>query len=117
MGSSHTLSYNDAKNYCQADGAYLATPRSYDENKFLTDMFPNTNLWIGINDIAQEGQFVSVDGHPLSYFRWSSSEPNDQHGVEDGVHIVGTSYFGQIGRWNDANAVNRLFEFVCFRRF
>ena len=114
MGSTYTLSYDRAKNYCRSDAAYLATPRSYYENKLLIWEFPNTNLWLGINDISKEGHFVSEDGHKVSYFRWGPGEPNDR-GNEDGVHIVGNSDYGVKGKWNDS-PITREFEFVCFRR-
>ena len=110
MGSKYKLSYDDAKTKCEADGAYLATPRSYKENKFLTDMFPDKHLWIGINDIDSEGNFISVDGHKVSYFRWKKNEPNNKNNKEDAVHIHSDKGF-----WNDVGKETK-FEFVCFRR-
>ena len=107
--------YDDANTTCQTDGAYVATPRSYDENQFLIDLFPNKDLWIGVNDIDSEGDFISVDGHKMTYFRWGSNEPNDMGGNEDGVQIVGTVHYGEISKWNDVS-IERLFRFVCFRR-
>ena len=115
LSSSYKFSYDDAKSRCRDDGAYLATPRSYDENKFLIHTFTDTNLWIGLDDINKEDRFVSVDGHKVSYFRWSEGEPNNAHGNEDAVHIIGDSYYGTKGKWNDEE-ITTLFNFVCFRR-
>ena len=116
MEDVYRKTYTYAKRTCQNDGAYLATPRSYYENKFLVDMFPDTNLWIGINDIYWEGHFVSVDGHKVSYFRWSRSEPSNSNGNEDAVLIVGNNNHGlEKGKWNDA-PVYSSYNFVCFRR-
>lgn len=115
LSSSYEFSYDDAKSRCRADGAYLATPRSYDENKFLIWTFEDTNLWIGLDDINKEGRWVSVDGHKVSYFRWGEGEPNNEHGKEDAAHIVGDTKYGTKGKWNDEE-INKLFNFVCFGR-
>ena len=56
-------SYLDAKAQCESESAYLATPRSVDENAFITSLISNGyHVWIGVNDIDVEGTFVSVDG-------------------------------------------------------
>ena len=107
--------YYGAKTKCKADNAYLATPRSYNENHFLIHTFKDTNLWIGINDISREGHYVSEDGHSVSYFRWGTNEPSNSNGNEDAVHIVGDSYYGVKGKWNDIR-VDKEFRFVCFHR-
>ena len=101
--------YRNAVKICNKDGAYLARPRSYNENYFLIGLHPNSNIWIGINDIDREGYFKSVDSYPVYYTRWNSGEPNSQ-GDEDGVHIE-----GHTGRWNDRNTGYN-YKFVCFRR-
>lgn len=105
--------YNDAKTRCQNDNAYLATPRSYYENLFLTRLFPKEHIWIGINDMYSEGRFISVYfGYPLYYTYWAPGEPS-QSGNEDGVHIIGSG--GGQGRWND-ESIHSTMRFVCFRR-
>ena len=105
--------YLDAKARCENDNSYLASPRSYYENLFLTRFFPTKNIWIGINDINWEGRFISVDGHPVTYTRWAPGQPDQYNGNEDGVHIVGPG--GNQGRWND-QSIHSAMRFVCFRR-
>ena len=101
------MNYLDAKAQCESDGAYLATPRSDDQNAFIASLIPNANIWIGLNDIDEEGTFVSVDDEEVSYTKWSYGEPNNLED-EDGVHISRSSN----GYWNDAS-ITIQYQFVC----
>jgi len=116
----HTkMNYGDAKAKCEADGAYLATPRSDSENQLIIDLSGNTgaDIWIGINDIEREGEFVSVDGNGISYTRWGDNEPTNHGGKngegEDGVEIDGNGK--NKGKWNDYK-ISALNPFACFFR-
>ena len=101
------LNYGDAKAQCESDGAFLAIPRSQAENDFLTGLLPNEHIWIGINDIEEEGNFVAVDGREISWTNWHPDEPSPGDG-EDGVEIRGWDN----GRWNDVD-VRTTSKFVC----
>ena len=101
------MSYLDAKAQCESDGMYLAIPRSDDENAFIASLIPNDNIWIGVNDINEEGKFASVDGQDVTYTKWLNGEPNDL-GNEDGSIIVG----GLNGMWAD-KGINYEEKFVC----
>ena len=104
------MNYLDAKAQCESDGAYLATPRSDDQNAFIVSLIPNANIWIGLNDIDEEGTFVSVDGEDVTYKKWSNGEPNDS-GNEDGVEIIGDRESSN-GYWNDKPTTIQN-QFVC----
>ena len=106
------MTYTSAKAQCESDGAFLALPRSDAENNFIAGLFPGSNIWIGINDINQEGVYVAVDGGSISYTKWYSGEPNDSNGNEDGVHINPDWN----GYWNDLN-VSYSFKVVCIYSF
>ena len=73
-----SMTYLAAKAKCESDGATLATPRSDAENDFFVELLPGENIWIGINDIDQEGRFVYDDGSDVSYTKWNtaSGEPS-----------------------------------------
>ena len=103
------MSYTAAKAQCESDGSMLAIPRSEAENTFIANLVPNENLWIGINDIAREGIFVSVDGRDISYTKWLAGEPNNNYGDEDGVEILGDR---GVTEWNDEKVTNTR-KFVC----
>ena len=68
------MTYNAAKTQCESDGAFLAIPRSEAENYYIADLIPNNRIWIGINDIDQEGVFVAVDGSYITYTNWDSGQ-------------------------------------------
>lgn len=51
--------------------------------------------WIGATDEKNEGQWTDTHGKALEFFKWASSEPNEQGG-EDCVHNN-----HEETRWND----------------
>ena len=69
-------------------------------------------MWIGINDIEQEGLFVAVDGLEISrYDSWTNWGPGEPNGGlnENAVEI--RSEYGR-KRWNDVT-VKKLHKFIC----
>ena len=110
------MTYNAAKTQCESDGAFLAIPRSEAENDYIADLIPNNDIWIGINDIDQEGVFVAVDASNIIYTNWDLDEPNNYNN-EDAVHINPNHWLGPERQktWNDKK-VNHLARFVCSLR-
>lgn len=91
-------------------GGHLATINDAAENDWIFTMFGDYGglerpLWIGLNDSAQEGNWIWVNGEPVTYFNWSPIEPNSGNGVfpdEDHVLIWHPSSGYPLGSWNDA---------------
>jgi len=81
-------------------GGELVVINDEAENTWIWETFsPYTPaIWIGLSDLANEGQFVWEDRTPLVYSNWSPGEPNDFLG-EDYVHQWAV---GGPGKWNDA---------------
>ena len=107
------MNYTAAKSQCEADGTLLAVPRSEQENFFIAGL--NTDrIWIGVNDIDEEGKFITVEGN-LSYTNWLNGEPNNalnSNGYdEDGVVLNWKEH----GYWNDG-PITKLNPFVCLYR-
>ena len=108
------MNYDDAKAQCESDGTFLAIPRSQAENDFISDLILQEGIyqiWIGINDIKQEGLFVGVDGSEISWTNWNHGEPNNwNHGEydEDGVEFWGHHN----GGWNDVKILESR-AFIC----
>jgi len=105
---SEKMTYNAAKTQCESDGAFLAIPRSEPENDYIADLIPNNHIWIGIDDIDQEGVFVAVDGSDITYTNWNSDQPNNSHNNENAVIILNKA-------WNDI-VVKVPHRFVCSLR-
>lgn len=82
--------YDDSIAACAADGAYLATIESSDENAMLATLItPAPAAWIGLDDLTEENRFRWVTGaafDPSVFSGFASSEPNNQ-GNEDCVSL------------------------------
>ena len=105
------VNYGNAKAQCESDGTFLAIPRSQVENDFLTSLLSNQHIWIGINDIEQEGKFVAVDGREISWTNWLSGQP-DGGTRQKAVKIDGDLGPPNLGRWRDwGDSAN--IRFVC----
>lgn len=69
--------------------------------------------WMGMNDIASEGNFVWVTGEPFVYMNWRGVEPNNSGGNENcGAHSAAATLW----QWNDldcAGGVNMTLAYVC----
>ena len=70
---------------CAADsGGYLAIPDDATELTALTTATAATRTWVGINDMATEGTYVTVKNTTPPFLTWASGEPNNQ-GEQDCV--------------------------------
>ena len=52
----------------------LASINNEDEKGFVLNLMEK-EVWIGLNDIKEEGTFVWQDGTPVLYTHWMSKEP------------------------------------------
>ena len=90
----HCQSIEDAMTQATAEKAYLVSINDAAENDWLQGIFERERFWIGLNDIAEEGQWVWHSGEPVTYTNWGEHERGgDNTEMKDHV-IVG---FG--GRW------------------
>ena len=53
------MNYTAAEVQCKSDGTFLPVPRFEAENNFIADL-SNDSFWIGVNDLQEEGKFVSA---------------------------------------------------------
>jgi hypothetical protein len=92
--------YSAARSYCQslastANGGFrsdVVVIDSAGENVDIGTFFPGY-YWMGLDDIASEGTFVTISGSPPAYTSWSSGEPNNYGSGEDCSH----------GNWSGLN--------------
>jgi len=87
-----------------ARGGYLAAINDAAENQVVADWvnaYGSFEAWIGINDIASEGNFEWTSGDPVTYTNWAPGEPNDFNIGEDYAVINWWSYLYGPGYWND----------------
>lgn len=115
--------WEEAKQYCESQGGYLATITSPEEQAFISSLVQNQkkrSYWIGLTDEEESGDWKWVTNEPFSYSNWAQNEPNHGYGgKEHYVAIVSydTEYDYPIfrGEWND-HANDRdtgQFGFIC----
>lgn len=74
----------EAANEAQSWGGYLATINDPGEEAWIQGTFGSQEgFWIGLNDIENEGEFVWMNGEPVTYTNWCEFEPNDLLGIEE----------------------------------
>ncbi|XP_017009016.2 accessory gland protein Acp29AB-like [Drosophila takahashii] len=79
----------EAEIKCRQMGGYLAAIQNQDElNAITAKLRKDTDYWLGINDSASEGQYVSVaSGRRAPFLKWKPDEPNDFDGAEECIHL------------------------------
>jgi gliding motility-associated-like protein len=68
----------------QQFGAHMVSFQSAAENQAVLDALYNSpyspstyTIWLGFSDAASEGNFIWLDGAPVTYTNWAPSEPNN----------------------------------------
>ncbi len=80
--------WNEAKDYCESLGGYLAAITSQVENDFLYDYIYHhgyESAYFGLTDAGSEGTWSWCNGEPVSYVHWASGEPNNEGGENYGM--------------------------------
>ena len=112
------VDYEDAKVYCGYEGAILAEPEDAFVDEFIWNMTrrsESTMIWLGINDIEEEGVFIyDSTGIELNetymYENWDDPQPDNAQGIEDCVLQL-PAVLPEFA-WNDA-ACNLSIGFAC----
>ncbi|XP_054001326.1 hemolymph lipopolysaccharide-binding protein-like [Hylaeus anthracinus] len=77
------LKWNAARKSCENEGGYLVVPNSLAEEAVLIKSMQAANIdnaWLGIHDLFEEGDWMTVMGESLEksgYDRWTPAIPND----------------------------------------
>ena len=50
-------------------------------NADLKQVAGEENLWLGITDEAEEGNFIGTDGSKINWFNWETNEPDNRNGA------------------------------------
>jgi len=99
-------SWEDAAFKARSLDGYLTTIDDQEENTWVFDTFASfgdqsRHLWIGLNDVQDEGLYRWHDGTPFLYRNWGIDQPTGGDD-SDYVHIASTN-MGNImpQTWND----------------
>jgi len=107
---STTTTWAVAQASCAADGTatYLAIPDDDVENAQLA-MVLGGESWIGVSDLAVEGEFRNVLGQLQLFHPWETGEPD---GANQDCVAMRTDGGGQSGAWRD-DQCTVLYRYVC----
>ena len=105
------MNYSDAQLNCQDkfgnDSGRLFEPRLYSTNQLVYAEAANfksvtsDDFWLGINDLAIQGQYVyASDGQEVVDGMWSSNQPNNAAERCAGYFNLATQYDSNAGWWD-----------------
>ena len=99
--------WESAQAEAAAEDAYLVAINDEAEQEWLQAVFGSQLNWIGLNDIAKEGQWQWDSGEPFTYTNWAAQEPHDTGDGDEDYVIMGPS-----GKWEDVNPESRKWHVV-----
>lgn len=107
-----SMSWNEAKEYCEKNGGYLATITSESEQKVIENLLlqgKKASYWLGATDKEKDGKWEWVTGENFSlYSNWALNQPDDYLNQEDCLMIYKDTKSEinneKFGFWNDLNS-------------
>ncbi|MCD8003603.1 MAG: carboxypeptidase regulatory-like domain-containing protein [Clostridia bacterium] len=105
--------WEEAVEYCESLGGYIAVISSEAENEALFAYVSESGLqdggvYFGYTDSALEGTWTWVSDELSSYTNWASNEPNSENSSEDYAEFY---YKYTDGSWNDGDFASK--KFIC----
>ncbi|XP_067094632.1 tetranectin isoform X2 [Osmerus mordax] len=96
--------HHAASDDCIAKGGTLSAPLSGEENDQLSDYVrrsigPNQHVWLGVNDMVTEGDWVDQSGSALRFKNWETEitlQPDGGRGQDCAILSVSAN-----GKWFD----------------
>ncbi|XP_044312711.1 accessory gland protein Acp29AB-like [Drosophila rhopaloa] len=81
-------SWDAAEETCREMGGHLATIQNESDLNSIKAEIPYGVYWLGISDVAKEGEFVSVaTGKLAPFLKWEKDQPNNLDGTDNCVDI------------------------------
>ncbi|KAJ8040403.1 Alpha-N-acetylgalactosamine-specific lectin [Holothuria leucospilota] len=116
-----TVASDDCKKKSPHGNGHLVTIHSAAENKFVAGWWKEMlgplrcrkwqYIWIGLNDIDEEGTFVWRDGSPVTYTNWGGNQPDNRFNNSDCATMT-VRRPSDPGRWDDGRCFT-IRAYVC----
>ena len=104
--TSSTLYWSDAEAFAENLGGHLVTIDDQAEQDFIYTTFGTSDLWIGMNDLDEEGTWGWSSGDPITYTNWYGNEPNSGDGYDCGyIHYGNGQWYDGHTSWSYAGVV------------
>ncbi|XP_071804151.1 snaclec bothroinsularin subunit beta-like [Asterias amurensis] len=114
-----TMNWYQANRTCAESRANLAVPNSQSEQDYIWELFlnafdptsPSTHLWIGCNDIGEDGQWqhCPLKGQTDSYENWKGGQPSSHIDNLKGCAVVRSTN----GQWVGQDCFDDINYAVC----
>ncbi|XP_035660139.1 sushi, von Willebrand factor type A, EGF and pentraxin domain-containing protein 1-like [Branchiostoma floridae] len=109
--SNTTATYRQATDACRRQGGLIVAVKSKETQDFIAANSDGKDLWVGLDDVMDEGEFKWSDGADIGSFTyWAPGEPNDAStsSSQDCVHLWPLAGYS----WDD-QPCDRMEYFVC----
>uniref|UniRef100_A0A672LRA8 C-type lectin domain-containing protein n=1 Tax=Sinocyclocheilus grahami TaxID=75366 RepID=A0A672LRA8_SINGR len=107
--SSDMKSWHDALEDCVSKASNLMSIQDIHERTWVRTQISSSIFWIGLNDVASEGNWEWSDG--TDFQPWETNQPDNWQNNEDCVHIRGTEH-QDTGKLNDLPC-SSTYPFIC----
>ncbi|XP_073715681.1 macrophage mannose receptor 1 isoform X2 [Misgurnus anguillicaudatus] len=93
------MSWQKSRDHCISNGGNLVSVRSHTEQFFLTTLMLSAvdDVWIGLNDIASERNFMWTDNRAVRYTNWLKGQPpsslQSRHFYDEDYDEMDEDYF------------------------
>ncbi|MYE87455.1 hypothetical protein F4X33_00465 [Candidatus Poribacteria bacterium] len=93
----HCENWDDAQTKAVAEGVHLVSINNAEEQEWLVRVFGTTPYWIGLTDVAKEGEWGWLSGEPATYTHWATHKLMDADRGDEDYAFMGLS---PDGRWH-----------------
>lgn len=103
-----SMTWTEAKAYCENLGGHLVTINSADEQAFITSLTNSSskkNIWLGAELV--NNNYVWITNEEFSYTNWASGEPNNVFAMQNTIMMYTKNGNGTAGTWNDESKEGR----------